>query len=104
MVRAESSRLYIYAFVGRQQKDQDVNDRIDSIANKRDDPRFVSSILSVESVDNCARSHSAMELDLAPGSYGGVVNITLPVSDTSKRKQWSRSIIKIHDVVFELMQ
>ena len=49
MVRAERSKLCIYAFVEKQVKGQEVNDQDKVIANIRNDSLLVSSISSVKS-------------------------------------------------------
>ena len=60
-----------YAFVEGPRRDQEVNDRIDPIANIHKDLTLVSSISSVKRVDDYARSPVSMELDLAPGESCG---------------------------------
>ena len=71
LTRDEHSRLCIYAFVEGQRKDQEINDRIDPIANIHNDSRLVSSISSVKRMNDYARSPVRMELDLAPGESRG---------------------------------
>ena len=66
LVRAERSRLCIYAFVERRKRDQEFNDRIDPIANIHGGSTFVSPTSSAKRVDECTRSPMKMELDLAP--------------------------------------
>ena len=71
LARAERSRLCIYAFVEGSRSDQEVNDRIDPIANIHKDFTLVPSTSSMRRVDNYARSPVRMELDLAPGESRG---------------------------------
>ena len=71
LVRAERSRLCIYAFVERKPTDQDARKRVDSIVNTCDDSNCFRSISSVRRVDEYSRSPAKMELDLAPGESRG---------------------------------
>ena len=70
-MRAESSKLCIYAFVEKQVKDQEVNDQAEPIANIRNDSTCVPEISSVERIDEYTRSVVKMELDLVPGESRG---------------------------------
>ena len=71
LVRADRSRLCIYAFVEKRKKDQESNEPIDPIAVTRGGSTFVSSISSVTIVDENARSPMKIELDLAPWKSRG---------------------------------
>ena len=71
LAQAERSRLCICAFVEGPPIDQEVNDRIDPIANIHKDFTLVSSTSSVKRVSDYARSPVRMELDLAPGELRG---------------------------------
>ena len=71
LARAERSRICIYAFVEGPRRDQEVNDRIDPIANTHKYFTVVSSISSVKRMNDYARSPVRMELDLAPGESHG---------------------------------
>ena len=51
LVRAERSRLCIYAFVERQAKYEEVNDQGESIANIRNESTCVPAISSVKRID-----------------------------------------------------
>ena len=51
MVRAEQSRLCIYAFVETQVKDQEVKYQAGSIANLRDDSSCALTTSSVRRID-----------------------------------------------------
>ena len=66
LVRAEHSRLCTYAFVERQLKNQEVNDRVKPIANIRNNSTCVPAISSVKGTDEYTRTQVKMELDLAP--------------------------------------
>ena len=78
LVRAELSKLCIYAFVKRQKRDQEFNNRIDLIANIRGGPTFVSSISSVKRVNEYTRSLIKLELDLSPGESRGYCKYHTP--------------------------
>ena len=71
LVRAERSRLCIYAFVEKQVKYQEVTDQAESIANIRKDSTCAPAISSVKRIDEYTRSAVKMELDLAPGESRG---------------------------------
>ena len=67
---------------------------MEPIANMRDSSTFVSSISSVNRVDEHARSSIRMELDLSPEKYRGDWKYHTPGNNSSKRKQREKSIIK----------
>ena len=71
LVRAERSRLCIYAFAERQAKDKEAYYQDESIANIRNDSPCVPAISSVKRIDEYTRSAVKMELDLAPGESSG---------------------------------
>ena len=71
LVRAERSRLCIYAFVEKQVKGHEVNDQADPIANIRIDSTCVPVISSVQRIDEYTRSAVKMELYLTPGGSRG---------------------------------
>ena len=73
--RAERSWLWTYAFVEGLQKDQEINDQIDPIANILSDFTLVSSIASVKRVNEYARSHVKIDLDFAPEEITRVLEI-----------------------------
>ena len=68
LVRDDRSRLFIYAFVERQKRDQEFND---PIADTGGVSTFVSSISSVKRVDEYTRYPMKMKIDLAPGESRG---------------------------------
>ena len=70
LVRAERSKLCVYAFVEKRSTDQDVNQRTDQI-NTLDNSKSLRSVSSVKRVDEYSRSPVEMELDLAPGESRG---------------------------------
>ena len=51
-VRAERFRLCIYKFAERQLKDQEVNDRVEPIANICSDSTYIPAISSVKKLIN----------------------------------------------------
>ena len=72
LARAERSRLYIYAFVEKKLRDQEVEGQINPTANTCDlEIKGLRSISSVRQADEYMRSPTKMELDLAPGESRG---------------------------------
>uniref|UniRef100_M4B7T3 Uncharacterized protein n=1 Tax=Hyaloperonospora arabidopsidis (strain Emoy2) TaxID=559515 RepID=M4B7T3_HYAAE len=90
--RAKRSRLCIYAFVERQRKNQEINDRIDSIANIHNDSTLALS--SVKRVNDYARSLVRMEIDLAPGESRGYWKYHTTGKWLNKQKRRARSTMK----------
>ena len=93
LVRAERSRLCIYAYVERRSTDQEVNQQMNPI-NTCEDSKVLRSILRAAKVDEYTRSPAMMELDLAPGESRGYWKYHTLGNGSSRPRQWSRSTMK----------